>query len=126
MRQIAEGKKKIYAVTDKIGSPTYTVDLSKSIASLIKTNYYGLYHVACKGKATRFDVAKRIIEYLNRDDIQLIPVSSDFFSEEYFAPRPKSEVLRNYILDLRKMNNMRCWKSALKDYLTKKFSNFMR
>lgn len=117
MKQIKEGTRKIYAVVDKLGAPTYTVDFSNNLAYLLETNHYGLYHMVGKGSAKRYDVAKKIIEYVERDDVELIPVASDFFSKEYFAPRPKSEMLKNYRLEQMGLNKMRHWEEALKEYI---------
>ena len=121
IQQINDGARELYVVTDKCGTPTYAPDFSRVLASLIKTNYYGLYHLACKGSGTRFDVAKKILEFLGRIDIKLIPVTSDFFSETYPAPRPRSEMTRNFMLDLCGMNTMRSWEDALRDYLEENF-----
>jgi len=117
MKQIKEGRKRIYAVVDKFGAPTYTVDFSNNLGYLLDTNRYGLYHMVGEGSARRYDVAKKIVEYIEKDDIELIPVTSDFFSKEYFAPRPKSEMLRNCQLEQIGLNKMRHWKDALKEYL---------
>jgi len=121
MKQINEGAKKIHAVTDKLGTPTYTVDFSKCISRLILTEYYGLYHIVCSGEGTRYDVAKEILKILDRKDIKLIPVTSRFFSKTYPAPRPRSEMMENLMLELRGMNTMRSWKEGLKEYLELNF-----
>jgi dTDP-4-dehydrorhamnose reductase len=126
VRQILAGRKELFVVTDKIGTPTCTVDLSKCIAQMIRTNYYGLYHVVCKGRATRFEVARKTLEYLGRSDIELVPVSSEYFLREYFAPRAESEMLQNYLLELRGMNSMRNWETALKEYLNGSFSDVLK
>jgi dTDP-4-dehydrorhamnose reductase len=104
-------------VSDKIGSPMYTVDFSKCLAELVETGYYGLYHCTNKGYATRFEVAQKIVELLGRDDVVIQPVSSAYFPLP--APRARSEMSRNYKLDLLGMNKMRPWEDALKEYITK-------
>lgn len=121
IKQINEGAKEIYAVTDKLGTPTYAPDFSKVLSKLIRTNQYGLYHLACKGSGTRYDVAGKILEFLGRTDIELIPVTSEFFSKDYPAPRPRSEMMRNFMLDLRGMNTMRTWNEALREYIEVNF-----
>ena len=50
-------------------------------------------------------------------EILLVEVDSSFFAEEYFAPRPRSEIMRNLVLDLQGMNLMRPWREALREYL---------
>ena len=119
LAQLREKATKIYAVNDKFGTPTYTLDFAKVIVSLINSPFYGLYHGACTGWGTRYDVAKEIMKVLGRTDVTLLPVSSDFFKEEYPAPRPASEIMRNYRLELRGMNIMPTWQEALRHYLAR-------
>lgn len=121
IKQINEGAKELYAVSDKLGTPTYAPDFSKVIAKIIKTNHYGLYHLACKGSGTRYDVAKKILDFLGKTDIKLIPVTSEFFSKDYPAPRPPSEMMNNFMLELQGMNTMRTWQEALKEYIELNF-----
>ena len=40
-KQIKKGQKEIFIVDDKIGSPTYTVDFSKSMLNVIKSGLLG-------------------------------------------------------------------------------------
>ena len=121
--QIEEGKKEIHAVIDKRGTPTYAPAFSKVLAKLIRTNFYGLYHLACRGTATRYDVASKIIEFLGIEGLKLIPVNSDFFAKEYPAQRPNSEEMRNYMLELRGMDTMPMWEDALRQYLDTYFNH---
>lgn len=118
LSQIKAGTKTIYGVDDKFGTPTYTKDFAKNLKRLMETDWYGLYHMVCEGAGSRYDVAKFIVDTVSPDSgIDVKKVSSDFFKNEYFAPRPRSEMLDNYKLKLRGINMMRNWKVALKDYL---------
>jgi dTDP-4-dehydrorhamnose reductase len=103
------------AVNDKIGSPTYTVDFSKCLTDLIETGYYGLYHCTNKGFGSRFDVAKKIVDFLGRSDVTVEPVSSAYFPLP--AARARSEMSRNYKLELLGMDTTRKWEDALKEYI---------
>lgn len=103
------------AVTDKVGSLTYTLDFSNSLVDLIETDRYGLYHCTNKGIASRYDVAKKIIEYLGNSDIAITPVTSAHFPLP--ASRARSEASRNYMLELLGMDKMRKWDDALKEYV---------
>jgi dTDP-4-dehydrorhamnose reductase len=114
IRRMADTKA-LKAVNDKVGSPTYTVDFSACLSDLIETGYYGLYHCTNKGYGSRFDVASKIVEFMDRSDITVEPVSSAFFPLP--AARAKSEMSRNYKLDLLGMNKAREWTDALKEYL---------
>jgi dTDP-4-dehydrorhamnose reductase len=115
--QLRDGARTIRAVTDKLGTPTYTQDFALNLLELVGTNFYGRYHMACLGEGSRFDVAREIVAFYGRDDVEVVPVTSDAFAVEYPAPRPRSEMMRNYMLDLRRMNRMRPWQTALREYL---------
>src|SRR5690606_32085714 len=44
MLKLSESKSEINVVSDQVGSPTYTFDLSYYLLNLIKTKEYGIYH----------------------------------------------------------------------------------
>jgi dTDP-4-dehydrorhamnose reductase len=48
-------------------------------------------------------------------------VNSDYYKEEYFAPRPYSEKLINKSLNNLERNYMRNWKVCLHEYLNEFF-----
>ena len=117
-KQIKNGEDCIYVVDDKLGTPTYTKDFSKSIyLHLIKKNPFGLYNQVCNGSASRYEVAKHFLKLI-KSDVKLKKVSSDFFSDQYFAPRPKSEKLINKRLNDLRINYMRDWKVCLEEYVS--------
>jgi dTDP-4-dehydrorhamnose reductase len=116
-KQLRAGKKELFVVDDKLGTPTYTVDFANSIMKVIDSGYYGLYNQVCEGSCSRLDVAKEFIKLLGlEDEVVLTMVPSSYFKQEYFAPRPYSEKLVNLKLRLRQINYMRHWKEALADY----------
>ncbi len=122
LHQLDDGAKTLYAVNDKWGTPTYAPDFSRCFARLIEAGEYGLYHMACRGSGTRHDVAKKMLQVLGRDDVDLLPVGSDFFKESYPAPRPRSEMMRNAHLDRLGLNTMRPWEESLDEYLLTAFA----
>lgn len=116
-KQITAGKKEIFVVDDKLGTPTYTVDFADAISKVIKTDYYGLYNQVCGGSCSRYDVAIDFIHHLKLvDQVKVTKVDSDYFKKEYFAPRPHSEKLVNLKLEKRGINFMRDWKVCLQEY----------
>jgi len=116
--QINAGIKVISAVDDKWGTPTYTVDFAQNLLDLVSTPYYGLYHMVSPGLGTRYDVALELVDALECDDVEVVPVGSDFFDDVYSAPRPHSEMMVNRMLELRGLNRMRPWRDALRAYLS--------
>lgn len=123
--QVRDGATTVYAVSDKLGTPTYAPDFSRCLLGLVDSGLFGLYHMACGGEGSRFDVAARILEVLGRDDVELVPVGSEHFAAEFSSPRPRSEIMRNMVLDLQGMNTMRPWRVALEEYLLVEFPDLV-
>lgn len=115
-RLIVEGKNPLQIVSDKLGTPTYGKDLLKGIRGLVGTGFYGLYHMVNRGVCSRYDVALEIRAILNRQDVEMIPVSSAYFPLP--APRAHSEAMRNLKLELLGLDGMRPWQDALGEYVT--------
>ena len=125
MKQLTAGADTLQIVDDRLGTPTYTVDFARNLAAMIETKFYGLYNMVCGGETGRLEVAQEMVSRLGLDDkVKVSPVSSDHFSKEYFAPRPPSERLTNYRLQLRGMDQMRDWRVALDDYLGDYFAGY--
>lgn len=126
IKQIKEGKKELFIVNDKLGTPTYTHDFAMNVMKLLENNRFGLYNMVCGGVTARFEVASEMVRILKRDnEIKITEVSSKYFSDEYFADRPASERLLNRRLNLQKMNIMRNWKITLNEYLETYFKGFL-
>jgi len=126
MKQIKEGKKELFIVNDKDGTPTYTHDFARNVKLLIQEKYWGLYNMVCGGQTSRKEVAEELLRLLSKEkEIKITEVTSDFFKKEYFAQRPPCERLVNKKLDLRGLNIMRDWKVALKEYLEDYYKDFL-
>ena len=118
MKQIKEGKKELFIVDDKDGTPTFTHDFAKNVKALIEKEYWGLYNMVCGGQTSRLEVANELLSLLHlKDEIKINVVNSDYFKDIYFAERPPCERLENRKLKLRGINLMQDWKSALKEYI---------
>jgi dTDP-4-dehydrorhamnose reductase len=127
MNQIKSGKKELHVVDDKLGTPTYTCDFAKNAKLLLEEEIWGLYNLVCGGLTGRFEVAQEVLKFFKLDDeITLTKVGSEFFKQEYFAPRPNSERLINAKLDIRDLNIMRDWKVCLEDYLNSSYSEYLK
>lgn len=126
MKQLKEGKKELFIVDDKDGTPTYTIDFANNVKALIKKEYWGLYNMVCGGQTSRYEVAQELIKTLKLSDVvKIIPVSSDYFNDVYFAVRPPSERLLNRKLNIRNINMMRDWKVALQEYLDAYYKDYL-
>lgn len=116
VQQLKEGKKELMAVTDKFGSPTFTKDFAAKLMTIINTKRYGLYHLVNNGTCSRFDIAVKIVEFMNLNgQVKINPINSAQFPLP--APRPRSEMLYNSKLELLGLNNMPHWEESLKEYI---------
>ncbi len=126
MKQLKEGKTELNVVHDKLGTPTYTFDFARSVKALMEKRYWGLYNMVCEGVTSRLEVAQQLVIELGiADQVKVNPVSSDFFKQEFFAPRPDSERLINRKLHLRGLNIMSDWRVALKAYLDRDYRDYL-
>jgi dTDP-4-dehydrorhamnose reductase len=113
-------------VDDQSGSPTYTKDLAGAIRALLDTirargagrgaRGYGIYHVSNSGRVSWCEYAREILKASGRRT-KVIPISSRELGRP--AMRPAMSVLDNSKFEKLTNFKMRCWKSALNDYLTK-------
>uniref|UniRef100_UPI004049F574 SDR family oxidoreductase n=1 Tax=Flavobacterium sp. TaxID=239 RepID=UPI004049F574 len=127
IKQISEGAKVLNIVNDKDGTPTYTYDFADNVKLLIEKRQFGLFNMVCGGQTSRLEVANEILSCLGlQNQIEINEVSTDFFKNEYYAPRPVNERLVNLKLDLLGLNIMKDWRLALREYIDKEFSHLKR
>lgn len=126
MAQIKGGRKELLIVDDKDGTPTYTQDFARNVQLLLEKEYWGLYNMVCGGQTSRLEVARELVSILGlEEEVNIVPVDSEYFKETYFADRPASERLINKKLNLRGLNVMRDWRIALKEYIGEYYSGFL-
>jgi dTDP-4-dehydrorhamnose reductase len=126
LKQIKDGQNILNIVDDKLGTPTYTFDFAENAKVIIENQIWGLYNLVCQGTTGRYEVAQEIISILSLDSkIKLNKVNSNYFKEEYYAPRPPSERLINKKLQLRGLDQMRDWRVCLEEYLKGSYSNYL-
>jgi dTDP-4-dehydrorhamnose reductase len=126
MKQLKEGKKELFIVNDKDGTPTYTHDFAKNVKELIQKEYWGLYNMVCGGQTSRLEVTEELLSILGlKDKIKINVVSSDYFKDIYFADRPPCERLDNKKLKIRGINLMQDWKVALKEYIDNYYQGYL-
>ena len=126
MDQLKQGKKEIFVVNDKFGTPTYTHDFARNVKLLVEKELWGLYNMVCEGLTGRLEVAKELVNILGLEKkVKITTVNSDHWREEYFAPRPDSERLINAKLNALKLNIMRDWKVCLREYLDNYYEGYL-
>lgn len=101
-------KPELKVVDDQKGCPTWTVDLSEAIITLLEEEAdYGIYHACGEGCTTWYNFAKQIFEYKGLK-VNLQPCTTEEFPR--LAKRPQYSVMDNNGL-------LRNWKLALQEYL---------
>lgn len=126
MKQLKAGKKELFIVNDKDGTPTYTHDFANNVKALLQKEYWGLYNMVCGGQTSRLEVAQELLKQLKLEgSVKINVVTSEYFAKEYFAERPPCERLINRKLELREINKMRDWKIALAEYLDSYYKGYL-
>jgi dTDP-4-dehydrorhamnose reductase len=126
MKQLKNGKKTLFIVDDKLGTPTYTQDFAANVKLLIKKGERGLFNMVCGGLSSRLEVANELVKQLGlMSDIEISEVDSKYFAQEYFADRPNCERLVNKRLDELGLNIMSDWRFALKNYIGEYYRDYL-
>jgi dTDP-4-dehydrorhamnose reductase len=114
LRQARE-KKVLSIVNDQVGSPTYTIDLSRAISVLIQCDARGVFHVANSDLCTWFAFGQEILKLSGMEGVRIVPISSEELGRP--ATRPLYSVLNTEKLKRETGMTLRPWSEALKAYL---------
>ena len=104
----------LQVVDDQRGRPTYAADLAVGIRALVEAEARGLYHVANRGEATWWELARASLDEAGFGDLGVDRIRTQDLSLP--APRPTYSVL-----DCSKAEALgvcpRSWKDALRAFL---------
>jgi len=114
MLRIGKEKDEIGVVHDQIGSPTWTVDLSRAIRALISDDCRGTYHVANAGSCSWCEFAAAIFAESGYKTV-VKPITTSELDRP--APRPLYSVLDCGKLQRDTGFVPEEWREALKKYL---------
>lgn len=106
------------APNNQFSSPTSAKELAKVIMQFIEQEYYGTYHVVCKGCCSRYEYAQEILRLTNNENKIELKSCNDVIDT-----RPKYSVLDNMMIRISKIEEPADWKTALKEYLTETGDN---
>ena len=104
----------VRAVSDQIGSPTYTKDLSKLICHLMRLPL-GVYHATNCGSGSWYDVAKVALRAAGMAQVELEAISAADWESP--TARPAYSVLENAALRAAGVPPARPWQQAVRDYV---------
>jgi len=114
MLKLGKVREELNVVSDQIGSPTYTHDLSKLICDMIETNKYGIYQATNEGVCSWYEFACEIFKQAGIE-VVVNPILSDAYPTN--AQRPKNSRLSKKSLTDNGFSLLPDWQSALTRYL---------
>jgi len=117
MLKLGKQKNELDVVFDQIGTPTYAVDLAKTILDIlpkIQNKKIKIYHYSNEGVVSWYDFAKAIFEISNID-IKINPIQTKDYSTK--AIRPNYSVLDKSKIKKKFNITIPYWKDSLKECL---------
>lgn len=114
MQQLARERDQLRVVSDQIGSPTSTLELAPALWDVLTEGESGVYHAACEGECSWYDLAVATLECAGIEGVSVEPCTTEEFPTP--APRPAYSVL-----DCSRLTNLRGeplapWRVALETY----------
>ena len=116
MLNIGKKFETLRVVNDQIGTPTYTLDLSRLLVDMIETEKYGYYHATNEGGyISWYDFAVEIFKQAGYDT-KVVPVTTAEYGASK-AARPYNSRLDKSKLVKNGFEPLPTWQDALKRYL---------
>lgn len=113
LKRAQEGQP-LRVVVNEVASPTYNDDLADAIVKLISTKHYGVYHLVNEGRASRWTFARKILDLMGCEQVEIEKISSAEFPRP--STPPEYAVLRNTAAAALGIT-LRSWQDALTAYL---------
>ena len=116
MLKLSEKYDTLRVVSDQIGTPTYTLDLSRLLVDMIETEKYGYYHATNEGGfISWYDFAREIFRQVGKD-VTVTPVTTAQYGLSR-AARPFNSRLCKSKLVQNGFKPLPTWQDALERYL---------
>jgi dTDP-4-dehydrorhamnose reductase len=112
---LLRGGRKLKAITDAYGTPTYAPDLAARLRELAERDLPGVYHVVNAGEGTSFEGFVREAAAALGVEGDLEPVTSDTLDRP--APRPRNSRLRCLLSEAIGLAPLRDWRAALREFI---------
>jgi dTDP-4-dehydrorhamnose reductase len=104
-------------VVDEAGSPTFAADLADALVALVALRCSGVFHLVNAGRATRFDLARRVANLAGFAPDRVVPTTTAAFLAHFPLParRPADSTLSNTRAAALGVT-LRSWETALGTY----------
>jgi dTDP-4-dehydrorhamnose reductase len=110
--QFAARGNPVRVVDDQYGSPTWTVALAECLARMLRAQAASpVYHAACAGSCSRFEMAVEWFRLLGLDSVEVVPVSSSAFPSA--VSRPENSSMTGAALVSEGIEVVQPWREAL-------------
>ena len=116
IRELARKRKDLKVIHDQVGSPTTTLELAPAVWDVYRKGAPGLWHAACEGACSWYDLAVATLELCGVEDVRVSPCTTP----EYPLPavRPAYSVLDSSRLAALRGRKLAPWRRALQDFLS--------
>ena len=111
---LAAERPRLGVVTTEVGSPTYAPDLAAAIAALVKHPAYGTYHLVNEGSASRYELARALLDDAGRAGYPL-----DELRSYARAARPPAYAVLSNTRAAALGVTLRPWREALRECAAK-------
>ena len=118
MLKLSDNHDTLNVVADQIGSPTYTVDLSKLLVDMSETDKYGTYNATNEGYVSWADFAEYIFK-VNDKNVKVNHVTTEEYLEmtgSKQAYRPRNSRLSKDKLEENGFEKLPTWENAIDRY----------
>jgi dTDP-4-dehydrorhamnose reductase len=113
--RLGQDRQTLEVVSDQVGSPTFTRDLSAALTRVVGSDKFGTYHVANSGNCSWFTFAQEILRVWGNADTRVVPIDSERSGRR--AKRPPMSVLDTSLFRATFGVALRHWKEALAEYV---------
>jgi len=115
IQRLASERDHLKVVSDQVGSPTSTLELAPALWDVLESGAAGVYHAACEGSCSWYDLAVAVLEDSGLTEVTVEPCTTDEF------PRPAHRPAYS-VLDCSKLTDLRgapmaTWRDALRTFL---------
>ena len=115
MLSLARERDELRVVSDQIGAPTSTLELAPALWDVLALAPPGVFHAACEGECSWFDLAVATLDYSGVEGVKVEPCTTEEFPRP--AHRPPYSVLDCCKLTELRGRPLASWQDALKTYL---------
>jgi dTDP-4-dehydrorhamnose reductase len=113
--KLASERDELKVVNDQRGSPTSSLELAPALWDVLERGGPGVWHAACEGEATWYELAVATLELAGVRGVRVVPCGSADFPRP--APRPRYSVLDSSRLSRLRGRRLAPWREALRAYL---------